>query len=195
MALRFKHFRTHWKNPIGGATVGLAVVAGWWLSGGALGQEWMDTAEWMDIRPAAVGVQSYTFINPMGDAVAWLTSPTQLQLVTFGVVALGGIISGSFIASVLSKKFQIIWFKDKTDFIKHVIGAILMGIGGILAMGCTIGQAITGVSSLSLGSFMVLGSIVFGATLTMKIQYYQMFYEDEDDSGFSAILLSVLADM
>jgi len=195
MALRFKHFRTHWKNPLGGAAVGLAVVAGWWISGGPLGQEWVSTVEWMDVRPAAVGVQSYTFINPMGDAVAWLNSPAQLQLVTFGIVALFGIISGSFIAAVLSKKFQLTWFKDKTDFIKHVIGAILMGIGGILAMGCTIGQAITGISTLSIGSIMVFASIVFGATLTMKIQYYQMFYEDEDDSGFGAILLSVLADM
>lgn len=68
-----------------------------------------------------------------------------------------------------------------------------MGIGGVLAMGCTIGQGITGVSTLSLGSFIALGSIIFGSALTMKIRYYKLVYEKEANI-FTAIMAS-LADM
>jgi hypothetical protein len=79
------------------------------------------------------------------------------------------------------------------DFITHVIGGLLMGIGGILGMGCTIGQGITGVSTLAIGSYITLGSIIFGSALTMKIQYYRMVYEDE--ASFPKALLTSLVDM
>jgi uncharacterized protein len=74
-----------------------------------------------------------------------------------------------------------------------VMGAVLMGIGGVLSMGCTIGQGITGVSTLALGSFLVLASIVFGSAMTMKIQYYRMAYDEE--ATFAGALLSTLVDM
>jgi len=75
----------------------------------------------------------------------------------------------------------------------HMIGAVLMGFGGVLGLGCTVGQAITGVSTLALGSFLVFVSIVFGSALTMKVQYYQMVYED--DATFIKSLLSSLVDL
>ena len=68
-----------------------------------------------------------------------------------------------------------------------------MGFGGVLGLGCTVGQAISGVSTLALGSFLVFISIVFGSALTMKIQYYQMVYEEE--ATFIKSLLSSLVDM
>jgi uncharacterized membrane protein YedE/YeeE len=74
-----------------------------------------------------------------------------------------------------------------------MIGAVLMGFGGVLGLGCTVGQAITGVSTLALGSFLVFISIVFGSALTMKIQYYQMVYEEE--ATFIKALLTALVDM
>ena len=74
-----------------------------------------------------------------------------------------------------------------------MIGAVLMGFGGVLGLGCTVGQSISGVSTLALGSFLVFISIVFGSALTMKIQYYQMVYEEE--AGFVKSLLSSLVDM
>ena len=52
-----------------------------------------------------------------------------------------------------------------------------MGIGGIMAFGCTIGQAVTGVSTLALGSLLTFIAIIFGSALTMKIQLYKMIYE------------------
>ena len=72
-------------------------------------------------------------------------------------------------------------------------GAIMMGIGGVLAMGCTIGQGITGVSTLALGSFLALGSIIFGSALTMKIQYYKLMYDEE--ANFISASISSLVDM
>ncbi|OOY42448.1 YeeE/YedE thiosulfate transporter family protein, partial [Solemya velum gill symbiont] len=71
--------------------------------------------------------------------------------------------------------------------------AILMGLGGVLAMGCTIGQAITGASTLAVGSFVAFGGIVFGSALTMKIQYYKLVYEEE--ASFGKALVASLADM
>jgi uncharacterized membrane protein YedE/YeeE len=77
--------------------------------------------------------------------------------------------------------------------VTHIIGGILMGFGGVLGLGCTIGQGITGVSTLAMGSFLVFISIVFGSALTMKIQYYKMVYESE--ATFFKALTTSLVDM
>ena len=79
------------------------------------------------------------------------------------------------------------------DFVTHLVGAILMGFGGVLALGCTIGQGITGVSTLAIGSIASLLAIIFGCALTMKIQYYKLVYEEE--ATFVKALLTSLVDM
>jgi hypothetical protein len=73
------------------------------------------------------------------------------------------------------------------------VGAVLMGFGGVLALGCTIGQGITGISTLAIGSFIAFGGIVFGSALTMKVQYYKLVYEQE--ASFMAALISGLVDL
>jgi uncharacterized membrane protein YedE/YeeE len=75
----------------------------------------------------------------------------------------------------------------------HVIGGALMGLGGVLALGCTFGQGITGISTLSLGSFIALAGIFFGATLTMKVDFYKMVH-GKDTNWFKSLVES-LADM
>ena len=67
-----------------------------------------------------------------------------------------------------------------------------MGVGGVLAMGCTIGQGVTGVSTLALGSFMALVSIIIGSAATMKVEYYKLFYEE---ASFTDALITTLADL
>ena len=89
------------------------------------------------------------------------------------VMALTGVISGSFLYAVLTKNFRIEWFASIGDFVNHVIGGALMGIGGVLAMGCTVGQAITGMSTLAIGSILTFAAIVAGAVATMKYQYWR----------------------
>jgi len=85
------------------------------------------------------------------------------------------------------------WFVDRKVFRMQVLGAGRMGFGGALALGCTIGQGITGTSTLALGSFIALAGIIFGSALTMKIQYYKLVYEEE--ASFMKALVASLCDM
>ena len=192
LALVFKSadFRSSFDNFLGGLVVGLAVIAGWYVTGGPMGAAWKEYAELATEIPSRVSVQSYTFISPMGDSVRYLLSPSNFSLINFGVMALAGVIAGSFLYSVLFRKFRIEWFASGSDFVNHAVGGVLMGIGGVLSMGCTIGQAVSGVSTLALGSFLTFAAIVFGSALTMKVQYYVM-----DEQGFFGALRSALADM
>jgi hypothetical protein len=98
---------------------------------------------------------------------------------TFGVATVGGVIVGSFLYTLIFRKLRIEWFITWRDFGMHVAGAVLMGVGGVLAMGCTIGQGITGVSTLALGSIVTLIAIIAGSAATMKYQYYLMMREDD----------------
>lgn len=186
-------FRRSFDNLLGGLVVGLAVVAAWYVTGGAMGEAWKDAAMWAESPPINVASQSYTFINPMGEVLAWGGGGFNVTLVSFGMMAVAGVILGSFLYAILSRGFRWEWFQSWGDAGTHVVGGSLMGIGGVLAMGCTVGQGITGVSTLALGSFLAFGGIVFGSALTMKIQYYKMVYEGE--ATFTAALLSSLVDM
>ena len=188
-------FRSSFDNKLAGVVVGLAIIAAWYATDSmvtidadgeamswtqyASAESWDMLQDDADARPRDVGVQSYTFINPIGQTLRYAVNGFESIFITFGLVAVLGVILGSFAWAVVSKGFRIEWFVNFKDFLTHLIGAILMGIGGILALGCTIGQAITGVSTLAMGSFLAFGSIVFGSAMTMKIQYYKMVYEDE----------------
>ena len=172
-----KDFRESFDNILSGAVVGLAIVAGWYLTGGPLGQSWKDYADMATDIPSRVQVQSYTFISPMGDSVRYLLDPSKWTLINFGVAALAGVILGSFLYATLTKSFRIEWFASFGDFINHAIGGVLMGIGGVLSMGCTVGQAITGMSTLAIGSMLTFIAIVTGAAATMKFQYWRMMRE------------------
>jgi uncharacterized protein len=170
-------FRYEQDHILGGAVVGLAIVAGWWLTGGPVGREWKEYAEMATAVPSRVLTQSYTFISPMGDTLRYLLDPSNFSLVNFGVVALAGVILGSSLWAILTGQFRIEWFASGRDFANHALGAVLMGIGGVLSMGCTVGQAITGVSTLAVGSILTFFSIVIGAAATMKYQYWRISQE------------------
>jgi len=169
-----RDLRASFDNILGGVVVGLAVAAGWYLTGGALGQAWKDYAEMATDIPSRVQVQSFTFVSPMGDTARYLLDPMKTSLINFGVVALAGVIGGSFIYAIASKSFRIEWFASFEDFANHVAGGVLMGVGGVLAMGCTVGQAITGMSTLAIGSMLTFAAIVAGAVAAMKYQYWRL---------------------
>ena len=174
---RSTDFRGNFDNILGGAVIGLAIVAGWYLTGGALGQAWKEYADMATEVPSRVQVQSYTFISPMGDSVRYLLNPTKLSLINFGVMALAGVIAGSFLYAAATRSFRIEWFASFKDFVNHAAGGVLMGVGGVLSMGCTVGQAITGISTLAIGSILTFFAIVIGAAGTMKYQYWKMMQE------------------
>ncbi|MEK9793591.1 MAG: YeeE/YedE family protein [Gammaproteobacteria bacterium] len=179
-------------NITSGIVVGLVVVFAWLLTGGQLGQAWIENNDFLDTPYPAVGVQSFTFINPMGEALLYTTSGLNSFFLTFGVAALLSTIFGSFVYALISKNLRLEWFVNKHDFIRHLVGGILIGIGGVLSLGCTIGQGVTGVSTLAIGSIITLISIIFGASLMMKIEYYKAVYED---SSFSELLKNSLIDL
>lgn len=170
-------FRGNRDNILGGAVVGLAIFAGWWITSGPWGRAWKDYAEMAIDVPSRVQVQSYTFVSPMGDTARYLLDPDNLLLVNFGVMALAGVIVGSFVYALVTRSFRVEWFTSRSDFARHAAGGALMGIGGVLAMGCTIGQAITGVSTLAIGSMLTFFAIVIGSAGTMKFQYWRMMQE------------------
>lgn len=176
--LRSAEFRSSTDNLLGGTAVGLAVLAGWYFTGGPLGQAWKEYAEFATVVPSRVQVQSFTFVSPMGDSLRYLLNPGDLSIINFGVMALAGVIAGSFVYAVAARTFRVEWFASWKDFANHAIGGVLMGVGGVLSMGCTVGQAITGMSTVALGAFLTFIAIVAGAAATMKYQYWRMLQED-----------------
>jgi len=187
--------RDFWRdadNLGAGVIVGLLVLAGWYVTAGSLGQTLLEEVDFMDERPYAVGAQSLTFIAPAGHAVQYALQGFARNYLTFGLTVFIGVALGSFLYALLAKRLRLEWFSSWRDFGNHVVGGLLMGVGGVLGLGCTIGQGITGNSTLALGSFLTTVAIVFGSALTMKYQYYRMLYED---ASSAAAILSSLVDM
>ena len=185
-------FRSSFDNILGGITVGLAIVSAWYVSAGPLGQTLLGELDFLDTVPYDVGAQSFTFVKPTAQFYYWIENGFSPSVVSFALVAVTGVIIGSFIYSLVTGKLRIEWFVDVHDWIRHIIGGLLMGVGGVMSLGCTFGQAITGASTLALGSFITFIFIVLGSACTMKIQYYQMLYEKEATLG--KVLITVLAD-
>ena len=214
IALRYifssAEFRKSTDNILAGVVIGTIVLLAWYFTSnvavntddGAFSMtqfygEWdmmMDSEEGKPKNGSTnLQAQSFTFISPIGQMFGYIGSSLSSAFLTFGVVSVLGVILGSFIWTLITRSFRVEWFNSFKDFYMHMIGAVLMGFGGVLGLGCTIGQSITGVSTLALGSFLVFISIVFGSAITMKIQYYQMVYEEE--ATFIKSLLSSLVDM
>lgn len=176
--LRSADFRSRRGNVIGGVVVGLCVTGAWYLTGGPWGRAWQDDALWLDQPPIGVGVQSYTFVNPLGETLTFIGNGGSLQLLTVGMVAVLGVLLGALAWNVLTGRFRWEWFTTLEDFLRHAAGAVLMGVGGVLALGCSVGQGITGVSTLALGSWLALAAMIIGAATALRVQYYRLLHED-----------------
>lgn len=185
-------FRSSFDNILGGAAVGIAVVSAWYVTAGPLGQSLLDEVAFLDTLPYDVGAQSFTFVKPTGQFYYWVQNGFSSSVLSFALLAGLGVIAGSLAYSLASKSFRIEWFVNKEDFYRHLAGGLLMGIGGVLSLGCTFGQAITGASTLAIGSFITFAFIILGTASAMKIQYYKMVYEGEATAG--KVLITVLCD-
>lgn len=159
--------RLHW---IGGIVVGLLVPAAFLLTGN-LGflPEHPETLE-----PAWMGTQSkrpegLSFAAPMAHALDLLTLWSDKSMVpTFGVMLGLGVLLGSFASAKLRGEFKLESFESPRDLVTHLSGALLMGFGGITAVGCSIGQGVTGLAMLSAGAVITVAGIVAGAVLALK---------------------------
>ena len=151
-------FRSSPTHIVAGLGIGLCVVAGWALTG--LGYD--------DFASRPVPPISLTYVRPTADSIEWLQRFTAGMVPGFGVATVFGAILGSFIAAKSMGRFQLATFTDVKDTQRNLFGAVLMGLGGVIALGCTVGQAITGVSTLALGSFLTFAAIVVGGFIGMK---------------------------
>lgn len=151
----FRGSAVHIASGIG---IGLCVVAGWALTGLAFD----------DLADRPVSPISLTYVRPTADTIEWLQRFTASRVPNFGVTTVIGAVLGAFIAAKAMGRFRVATFTDVGDTRRNLYGAVLMGIGGVLALGCTVGQAITGVSTLALGSFLTFAGIVAGGIVGMK---------------------------
>ena len=190
---RSAEFRRQGDNIVGGAVVGLMVVAAWYLTAGPTGQAYLDEIAFMDTPPLAAGAQSLTFIQPSAHLLHWITTGFAHHYVSFALVIGAGVLVGAFVYSVGSRGFRFEWFSDWRDFSRHLLGGLLMGMGGVLAMGCTIGQGVAGVSTLAMGSFITFGAIVLGSSVTLRVTYYKLVYARH--ATFWRALTAALADL
>jgi uncharacterized protein len=152
-------FRSSPLHILSGVAVGLTVVAGWALTGLAYDD--------MAARPTPP--VSLTYIRPVGDTLQWLALYTATPMPGFGVASVLGALLGAFIAALAMGRFRLTTFADTADTVRNLLGAALMGVGGVMALGCTVGQAVTGVSTLALGSFVTFAAIVAGGFLGLRL--------------------------
>jgi uncharacterized membrane protein YedE/YeeE len=171
-----KEFRSSLDYTLGGVVTGLVVVGGWYVSGvvGYVAED-PQTLQEAFVATNTGRMESFSFVSPMAFTLEYLMFWTdKSKIVTYGIASALGVIAGSAAYALATRTFRWEGFRDAQDTANHVVGGILMGFGGITALGCTVGQAITGISTLALGSIITFVAIVAGSALTMKYQYWRM---------------------
>ena len=154
----FSHapFRREMRLPVGGAAVGLCIVAGWYVTA-VLGAD--------DFEPAKIA--SASFIAPVGDSLLYLMLSTG-KSVNFGISLVAGVILGSFLLAVGQGSLKLQGFATPQAMARAMAGGLLMGIGGAFAAGCSIGHGLSGLSTLALTSVLASGGILVGTALALR---------------------------
>jgi len=151
-------FRSSPVHILAGLGVGIAVVAGWALTG----------LTYDEMAETAVNPTSLTFVRPSGDLLDWMQRFTAQPIPGFGTSTVLGVLAGAYLAALIFRSFRISTFSDTADTARNLFGAVLMGIGGVFALGCTIGQGVTGVSTLAMGSMLTFAGLVLGGVIGIK---------------------------
>lgn len=139
-----------------GLSIGVLVVAGWSATG-YFGAD--------DFNP--VPVTSLTFVAPVADTVQYVMFSTGLSL-SFGITLAVGVFAGSLVTAVATGRFEFEGYRSPQHMLRSIGGAALMGAGGAMAYGCSVGQGLTGLSTLSLASFIAVAGIVIGAAAGLR---------------------------
>lgn len=163
-------------NLAGGVGVGLAVVATWYLSGhvGYVAED-PDTLQERFVATNSGRMESLSFVGPAAFTLDWLMLwSDRSRVITLGIATALGVAAGAFAWSLATRQFRWEGFRDTEDTANHLAGAALMGIGGVTAMGCTIGQGVSGLSTLSLGSLLAFAGIVGGAFAAFRFQLWRI---------------------
>jgi uncharacterized membrane protein YedE/YeeE len=161
---------------LAGLGIGVLVVGLWWVSG-RLGHvaEDPNTLQEAFVATNSQRMEGFTFVAPMAYTLDWLMLfSDKSKVLTLGIVTTVGVVVGSALYSVATRSLRWEGFRDAQDTADHIVGAVLMGVGGVTALGCTIGQGLTGLSTLSLTSFVAFGAIVAGAVLGLRFQIWRI---------------------
>lgn len=163
-------------NLFGGFGVGLAIVAAWYVSGhlGYLPED-PETLEEAFIATNSGRMEALSFVAPQAYTLELLMLWTDAsRKLTFGIATALGAVAGSASWALLTRNFRWEGFRDAEDTARHLIGGALMGFGGVTAMGRTIGQGISGFSTLALGSILTFLAIIGGAGAALKLEYWRL---------------------
>ncbi|GGC71096.1 YeeE/YedE family protein [Undibacterium terreum] len=164
------------ENILTGLGVGLIIVAAWFVSGklGYVAED-PNTLQEAYVATNSGKMESFSFVAPFAYTIDLLIFWTdKSKAVSFGIAATLGMIVGSFAYAISAGKFRFEGFGGVSDVSNHLIGAMLMGFGGVTALGCTVGQGLSGISTLAVGSMITFASIIGGCVLSLKYQAYRL---------------------
>jgi uncharacterized membrane protein YedE/YeeE len=163
-------------NVLGGLGVGAVIAAMWWVSG-RLGHvaEDPNTLQEAFVATNSNRMESLSFVAPIAYTLDWLMFfSDKSKLLTIGIVSVVGVIVGAAAYALLTRTFRWEGFRDAGDTGTHLVGGLLMGVGGVTALGCTIGQGLSGLSTLSLTSFVAVAAILAGAVAALRFQVWRI---------------------
>ena len=170
-----KRFRANATQIVGGLVLGALVVAGWYVTGHLGYGENPETLETVFFATNTRTLESLSFVAPLAFSLELLMLWTDASLhVTFGIASVLGVIAGSAAYALASKSFRWEGFASMDDLRNQLVGAMLMGFGGVTALGCTIGQGLSGLSTLAIGSFIAVAGIMAGSVATLKYLLWKM---------------------
>ncbi|RYX95874.1 MAG: YeeE/YedE family protein [Comamonadaceae bacterium] len=174
-ALAGSDFR-RFDNLLGGIGIGAVVAGMWWVSG-HLGYvaEHPDTLQEAFLTTNSGRAEALSFVSPVAYTIDWLMFfSDKSKVLTLGIVSVFGVIAGSLVYSLATRSFRWEGFRDVEDTANHLVGAVLMGVGGVCAMGCTIGQGLSGISTLSATSVVAVAAILAGCVAAVKYQLWRL---------------------
>ncbi len=175
-ALASADFRASREMIVGGVVIGAVIVGGWYVSGhiGYLAED-PRTLEETFVATNSGKAESFSFVAPVAYLLELLMLwSDQSRIVTFGIAGVLGMLVGSAAMALATRSFRWESFASAEDLVNHIVGGVLMGFGGVTALGCTIGQGLTGMSTLALGSLIATLSIVGGCVAALKYQYWRI---------------------
>ena len=155
--LRDGAFRAAHKDWLAGIAVGLAVTAGFWVTGG-----------WSREGFAPLDVRSLTYVLPPGESIVYVLTFSGANM-TFPIAVTFGTLIGVWAASLAAGDARLEGYDDAREMKRHFFGALLMGFGGVTALGCTIGQGISGMATLSIGAPIAMAGVVLGAMFGLRV--------------------------
>ena len=163
-------------NLLAGTGIGAVVLAMWWVSG-HLGHlaEHPETLQEAFLATNSGRAEAMSFVSPIAYSLDWLMFYSDRnKLLSVGIVSVAGVIAGSAVVALAQRSFRWEGFGGTADLAHHLAGAVLMGVGGVTAMGCTIGQGVSGISALSATSFVATFAMMGGAVLALKYQAWRL---------------------